>query len=385
MEVVVREEMAPAVAQTAQKSSFLNKSQADLERSIAHYPETAREATIWAQGFCREECKGNIQLFRSISEKLGFKYSQSYFYNILYGHYFKTKKSTDGKTRIDGNVGAWLEIVEALRKHDQTNTAAGKLGFIETPTYRCIYNFITERRARGAACKWGGITGPTGAQKSECAKYYKLLHNHGRTVYLEAPARKSLGAFQRKLATQYGAPIRSTTNAQEAEIRDNVNEEKCIIVDNAQRLYIPGRGNAQPIFDYLLELQDDTGCCVILFFTEDFVNGDLSGGRAKNYFEQFIGRLGGFDDILRLPKFTPIADLKVIARAYGLEPGTGAMEYLTKWSRLDGRVRLVFHRLNRAKQFAQLDGRNRINLDDMAEANSYIPSAIGEESEEVES
>lgn len=379
-EIVTQGETSPTVHGGAKGKSFLNKSQADLERAIAHYPDNAREATIWVQGLCREVYKGNIELLRAEAMKLGHDYSGSYWGNVLNGHYFKIKRG-----RIDGSVTGWLDLVDALKKHNEQAVATGKMLFVETPTYRCFYDFITEHRAPGASCKFGGITGPTGSQKSECLKYYRVLHNHAQTVYFEAPARKSLVAFQRKLAAQYGAPIRSNTSAQEDEIRRNVTADRCIIVDNAQRCYFPGRGNDQPIFDYLLELQDDTKCAVILCFTEDFAKGDLSTGRAKNYFEQFIGRMGGWEDVLRLPEYTPKSDLRVIAKAFGLEPGEKAMDYLTKWSRLPGRVRLVFHRLKRARSFAQLDGRNRINLSDMAEADTYIPPAVGEDSEEGES
>lgn len=370
--VALREDAALAV--NSPHKAFLRKSQAELEEAVALYPEDARIDTIWAQGFCREQCKGNIELLRAVAEKLGFRRSQAFFYNALLGHSYKPGK---GK----GDVVYWRELVRALREHDRMSTQAGKLGFIETPTYRCYANFVDELRAPSCPCKFGVITGPTGGQKTACRKYYRLLNNHGRVVGLEAPARKSIPALQRKLAAQYNAKTGNNAATREEAIRDNLNDSKTIIIDNAQRLYIAGAGNKQPIFDYLLELQEDTNCTVVLHVTEDFVTGDLTQGAARNYFEQLVGRFGGMSNILRLPAVTPLGDIKCIARAYGLRESAGAIEMMERWAKQPGKIRILFHRLNRARTFAKLDGRDRITLSDLAEANEWVPPSIGEEEE----
>lgn len=352
--------------------AFLRKSAADLENAVALYPEDVRGATVWTQGFCREHCNGNIELLRAVAEKLGFKRSYAFFYNALNGYSYKPGK---GK----GDQAYWLELVAALREHDRSATATGKRGFIETPTYRCIANFIDERRAVNAPCKFGIITGPTGSQKSACRKYYRLLNNHGMVVGFEAPARQTAAALERKLGEQYSAKSAALAADRTAEVRRNLDYRKTVMIDNAQRMFIAGAGNRQPLFEYLLETQEDTDCTVILWVCEDFVDGDLTTGAAKKYFEQLVGRFGGMSDILRLPQFTPAADLRVIARSYGLKDGPSAMEYLKRWSQQAGRIRIVFHRLTRARNFAQLDGRDRITLDDLAEVDTYIPAAIGDD------
>jgi len=183
-----------------------------------------------------------------------------------------------------------------------------------------------------------------------------------------------------KLAACYhakGSDVRHRATNRELAIRENVNNTRCIIIDNAQRLYDERRGSVQPCFNYLLELQDDTRCTIILSFTEEFLKEDLTAGAAKDYFEQFIGRMGGLDNVLRLPEWTTAADLRVIARAFGLESGKGAMEYLHKWSRTRGRVRIVFDKLQIAQEFAKADGRQRITLADLAEADTYVPPSTG--------
>lgn len=369
-----------ADANGTRNTARMKRSLADYERGIAHYPDPIRTRVRWLQGYLLEECMGNNTGLRAIACKAGHDKSEEYYYNLLGGYYFKGKTGT----WVEGGKawGEFLEIIEAIKRYAESAARQGRQQFVETPTYRCIHDFITARRSLNAVCKIGGITGPTGGQKTAALKQYALLNNHGAVIRIEAPACPRVGMLQRKIAERYHIPAtRLIYNAtREAAIREQVNETRCIIIDNAQRLYIPGKGSDQPAFNWLLELQEDTECALILSFTTDFTDV-LVAGRAKGYFEQFIGRMGGVQDLLRLPDHTPASDLRVIARAFGLQDGKTAMEYLHRWSREDGRIRIVFSRLQRAKEFAKLDGRERITLADLEESRTWTPPAIGSDTE----
>jgi hypothetical protein len=67
------------------------------------------------------------------------------------------------------------------------------------------------------------------------------------------------------------------TARKKVEIARCVNDKTTIFADNVQRLYRPGMGGDQPIFNYLQKLQDDTGCTVILIFANIF-SGFLTQG-----------------------------------------------------------------------------------------------------------
>lgn len=364
----------------AKHLSRQKKSLADFETSIDHYPEPIRSHVRWLQGYWFDACKGNDASLRAIAIKAGHDRSEQYFYNLLNGHNFKTKSGT-------WNVGgtAWsefLEIYESIRRYSENAARQGRQEFILTPTYRCIEQFITERRALNAVCKFGGIMHATGGQTTACLKHYAMLNNHGAVIRVEAPANKKLSTLQTKIALRYGESITSLKycHTREAAVRRNVNETRTLILDNAQNLYIDHAGWEQPMFNWLLELQEDTGCTIILNFTTDF--GDkLVAGRAAGYFEQFVGRMGGMQDLLRIPDRMPWSDLKCVARHYGVE-SKGGLDYLKKWSELPGRCRIVFQRLQRAQQFSQIDGRKNITIADLAEANDYTPPAIGTDTEE---
>jgi hypothetical protein len=382
-EIVVAEapETSLVHADTSRSISRMKRSLADYERGIAHYPEAIRTRVRWLLGYWLDQCSGSQASLRAIACKAGWDKSEEYYYNLLGGYYFKgaaTQWKEDGKA-----WGEFLEIYECVRRYADQAARQGRMAFVETPTFRCISQFIDAGRALNAVCRVRGITGPTGGQKTAALKQYATLNNHGAVIRIEAPACPRVGVLQRKIADRYHIPAsRLIYNAtREAAIREQVNETRCIIIDNAQRLYVPGKGSDQPCFNWLLELQEDTECSLILSFTTDFTDV-LTAGRAKGYFEQFVGRMGGMQDLLRLPDYTPAADLRAIARAFGLTDGKTAMDYLHRWSREDGRIRIVFSRLQRAKEFAKLDGRERITLSDLEEARTWTPPAIGTDSDE---
>ena len=66
-------------------------------------------------------------------------------------------------------------------------------------------------------------------------------------------------------------------------------------------------------------------------------------------------------------------------------PASTAEGLLYKWSRQPGRIRIVFDKIQKAQEFARLDKRDRITLDDLAEADTYTPPAVGSDSEGGES
>jgi hypothetical protein len=349
------------------------KSLAQLEAAIAHYPEPIRIEVRWLQGYFLETCLNNGELLRSTCAKLGHDKSREYFRNLICGDYFKTKAST---WQTSGR--AWSEFTEmmsSLRRHAKLAARLGRLPFVQTPTYHCIANFITAKRAPSAVCRIGGIIAPTGGQTSESFQFYQSLNNHGQVIHVEAPANGRLTSLQGKILEKYNSGITAIERRREHEIREQVNENRSIIIDNAQVLYLRGRGNDQPAFNWIREIYDDKRPTIILKFTEEFL-GDLTGAAAKGYFEQFIGRMGGLNGLLRLPAHAPDSDLQCIARAFKLAP-SAVNDYLHKWSRQPGRIRIVFEKLQLAQQLAGIAGHERITLDDLQGADEYVPPSTG--------
>ena len=366
LEVALPENLKPVLTRTS-------KSLSDFEVGTSHYPEPIRTETRWLQGFFLDHCAGNAESLRAVACKTGNDKSKEYFYNILCGYNFK---GGAGDWKHGGRAWSeFLELVSALRRHDQQIARLGQLPFIQTPTYHCIANFITAKRAVSAVCRIGGIIAPTGGQTSESFKFYRTLNNHGAVGHVEAPANGSLHALKSKILEIYHAKKSDIKIRKDGTLREEINETRTIIIDNAQVLYLAKHGNDQPAFNWIREIYDDKRPTIILKFTEEFL-GDLERGNAKGYFEQFVGRMGGFNSLLRLPAHAPEADLRCIAHAFKLR-GEGAYELLYKWSRQAGRIRIVFDKIQLAQTFAQEDKRDRIQLADLEEADAFVPPAIG--------
>ncbi len=322
---------------------------ATVSGKIQNYPGEIIEPVMWLAAYMRERCAGRFDILTERARQLGFnKTTDNYFYRVLTGRYF----TRDGNGKVAGSVENLAQLIDKLRAGVQLAERAGKTPFIETDTYRLIRDLFDQKRAPETVCKFGVIIGPTGGQKTESAKHYCHLNNHGKCVHIEAPETPSLGTFLTDLACRYGHTVWASSAIHKRNIAASVNDRKLIVVDNVQRLHLPSRKGNQPIFSYLQKLQDDTGCAVILMFAADRA-GFLTEGLEQGYFEQFEGRAGGREKFLVLDDWTPREDLVQIASAYGLSTGKDTIDYLEALSRKKGRIRILFDALQEAQREAK--------------------------------
>jgi DNA transposition AAA+ family ATPase len=338
-----------------------------IDAVVQAYPDELHEPIRWLAAWTRVECKGRLDILLERAKKAGFKKSRNYFYQVFTGRYFRT--TAEGETP-EGQVQNFLQIAEKLRGSYLVAQRAGKISFVETGTYKRIAEYIDAKRMPDTVCKFGVIIGPTGAQKSASFDHYVELNNHGKTVRVEAPARPKISTFINDLAMRYGAHLRDSSMRKLQIISESVRNDRCIIIDNAQRLHRPDDGHDQPIFHWLQKLQDDTNCTIVLSFTPDqskFLTGALD--KDKLYFEQFEGRVGGRENFLELDEYTPAADLIQIAESFGFTKPDArqAIKTFDRLARRPGRIRILFDALQRAKRIA--DRRKEpINIDHLVEA-----------------
>ncbi|MDR3405150.1 MAG: ATP-binding protein [Chthoniobacter sp.] len=337
-------------ATTLRTQNDMRLDDATVAEKIANYPPEIIEPVRWLAGYIRERCAGRLDLLVDHVKELGFSgKSKNYFYLVLTGRYFKP----------DGSVANLAQIIDKLRAGVVLSQRAGKMPFIPTGTYRSIADLLDTRRAPGAVCKWAVIIGPTGAQKTESAKHYCELENAKRfnsCIHTEAPEGVTLGSLLADLARRFGNSAWANANIQKGHIRASVNDRTLLLVDNAQRMYVPKASGQQPIFSFLQKLQDDSNCAVALMFAKDRANF-LTRGEDNEFFEQIEGRAGGQKQFLTLDDFTPREDLIEIATAYELEGDLTAnhspeIAYLEKLSMERGRVRILFDALYRARMEA---------------------------------
>lgn len=339
---------------------------AQLAALVADYPPEVADSTRWMQELYFHRCHADAEEITSLGVRYGVHRSRSFYYNMLHGHGFK--HGARGELAIEN----WNSLVEAFKSGAAREQTAPKMNFIQTPTSRAIAAYIDERRASDAVCKFGGIAGPTGSGKTASLIHYAA--EDARVVRVEAPSNRRLSSLQGKIATMLCSSKSVCVSAirRETAIREGLTPASCVIIDNCQRLFEERKGGDQDSFNWLLEMQEDAGCTVILSFTEQFT-ADLAAGSAREYFEQFVGRMGGLGDVLALPQYASAGDLRTFAKAFGLGSVAGAAEILRRWSRERGRFRILFHRLQRARQLARLDDRTELSLSDLEEADRYTP------------
>lgn len=337
-----------------------------LQALFAGYPPEILDECLWLGAFLREQCSRNLSALCALAGKRGFELHETTLSRILRGKLF----NDDGAPLM--KLAKLRQLIAALRQEDQLARLAGKVAFIETPTWEQFRDYADFKRAPETVCKFGLIIGPTGSQKSACGKHYAALNNHGVCIHMETPETPTMGRFVTKLAVKYGVSEFHNIEKKRERITEAVNDRSCLIVDNIQRMYKDRHGWSQPVFNFLQQLQDDTNCTVLLVCVPEF-EITLSRGMDKGYFEQFEGRVGGRSEFLVLPEYPTGEDVLAIASAFKLRDAEQHQAELEKIARARGRIRILFNALQKGtrladgKQLAMRHVRLALNQDEGAD------------------
>ena len=318
-----------------------------IQARTAHYPDELREAVLWIANYLREECARDLDILTDQARKLGVEFDKTTWSKVLRGRWDRNAEGNPLPSPVV-SLPKLLRGIEQIRRDASLKEAAGKVPFIVTPTAQMIWDFIDKKRAPDRINKFGLISGHTGTQKTASTKEYCRRNNHGTCVHTDAPETPSLSQFVTDLADKYGCSRQANWDRKRNTIRQSVNERRCVIVENVQRLFDEKQGSNQRVFSFLQKLQDDTGCTIIMTLTPVFAT-KLERGIAEGYFEQFLGRAGGVKDILGLDEYPEEEDVLAIAQGFGLVDAPRHLVELTKIAREPGRVRVLFEVLQEAK------------------------------------
>jgi hypothetical protein len=80
------------------------------------------------------------------------------------------------------------------------------------------------------------------------------------------------------------------------------------------------------------------------------------------FWAQFLGRIGGEDEILRPDQRMPRRDLAASAREFAVADDARAWEFLRKWSGTQWGLRVLFHKLNTARVLANRRREKQIGI-----------------------
>jgi len=311
------------------------------------YPQELREPYIWLCGFIRDECHRDLDNFIERANKVKACHDKTTWSKIIRGRWNRDSNDRELDTPVV-KLTTLLREIEVIRNDSRIREQGGRVPFILTKTARSIFDFVDKKRAPDRVCKFGIIIGHTGTGKTAALREYAQRNNHGAVVWLDAPERPSVSRFKTDLAGRYGCGIHTSVSKKETAISASVNDRRCIILENVQRLYDPRLEDRQPIFEYLQKLQEESGCTVILSHTPTF-STTFSAGRAKGFFEQFEGRAGGAKTFLTLTDYPPDDDILAVAAAFELQDADDHIDYLKGLCREPGRIRILFETLQEAK------------------------------------
>lgn len=322
-----------------------------IERHAALLPEDMRDAFTWLVRYTRDECSRQVAILEKEFRKCGVQRDYNTWTKILKGQWNRHPNGTEREHPII-NKEKLLEEINTLRNGVRVEAARGRVPFVMTSTAEAIFRFLEKKLLPERVNKFGVIIGPTGSQKTATFKEFCRQHNHGATVWVEAP--ENLSELLIRLARAFGGPAREPYDRSRQRIFDSLNERRMVIVDNTQRLYKENRGSDQTIFNFLQRVQDETGCAVIMSITPAFER-TLTEGMSRGYFEQFEGRSGGNKSFLRLPEYAPVEDVLAIAKAFGLRDAARHEKLLVKLAQMRGRIRILFEVLQDAKILAEAE------------------------------
>lgn len=348
-----------ATAVKAEQRLTVRRDLGTFEAAIAHYPEPTKLPTTWLYQYMMSRCNGSPAIVAAQLKKLdpvSYPDKEQYVYQVTTGRYFRTAPGEKA-------IAALIELVAVLKRHELLAEQAGRIAFNEDLSiWKSIRDYIDRKRARDTVCKFGAIEGATGTGKTAATKHYQLLNNHGSTVRFEAPSSPSLARFLMKLGACYNVLPHVRTHERLVKIEENVNDTRTIIVENVQKLYNPKTGAVQPALSFLQELQDDTGCTIVMTWTPVF-RRTLTAGPDASYFEQFISRIGGIEDVLVLDRKLPKADVLSIARQFDVVDIDDCYPILSGWAKQAGPLRILYSRLQKAKLLARGKAVTRDHLD----------------------
>lgn len=196
------------------------------------------------------------------------------------------------------------------------------------------------------------ITGESGQGKTAATIAWQERNNHGKSIYITAPAIGGQRTFLRDICAVIGA----NRNQSIAQMRDSIlralNPNRILIVDEASRLLPAARTTHPTALEFLRDLHDQTQCGLALITTARFGTALAAN---EYMFEQLLGRI---DMPIRLPRDMDQDAYLPLLQQYIPDPSP-ALHRLAKLivnEPLGGRMRRLAKVLKFASRIAAKDG-----------------------------
>ena len=296
---------------------------------IRRYTEPEQELLEWLWGYTFDAL-GNSKT--ELCRQLGYDYK--FIYDVWTGTY-------------DGDLDTFCAAIQSLKMR-----AAQSMPLVETIVVKRLLEAFDYARDYSAMVS---IQGPTGRGKTYTAKYWARNNNHGRTRYIRVPSGCTRRQIVCMLCSSCGIGVNGhKTTELEQRLFKAFTSRNVIIVDEAGHLVPKATANGTSAIELLRDLHDICGCAVVMIFTDVYLK-EMKSGRLADYFEQFRGRIK-FE--LIIPDKIFRSEVEEVLRSFIPDPPQKLIEYAYKTAcERDGKLRTLFEDLQRAKAWAEKNGR----------------------------
>lgn len=242
--------------------------------------------------------------------------------------------------------GNWKNILAAIRSYRRITTERGTIQhneFSETPVTRLMFAGLDYAVANNSMTL---IVGESRMGKTVTAKAWRDRNNHGRSVYVIAPAYGGTKALLMDIAGAVGVNRNLSIATMHQAILRAFNKNRILIVDEAHRL-LPNDRRTNPVnLEIIRDIHDRTGAAVALIATQRF---DAELKKGEYMFEQLLGRIGM---PVRLPRTLKHGDLEPILKQYLPRPTQKVMETALTVANELGRLGILVETLKVASRIA---------------------------------
>jgi DNA transposition AAA+ family ATPase len=245
--------------------------------------------------------------------------------------------------------GSWPNVQRAIvsyRKIVQERGMIQRNAFAETPVTRLIFAGLDYAMANNSITL---IIGESRMGKSITSREWKERNNHGRSVFVTAPAYGGTKALLSDIAQAVGGNKNNSIVQIHQTVLRAFNRNRILIIDEAHRL-MPGY-KANPVnLEIIRDIHDRTGCAVALIATQRF---DTELKKTEYMFEQLLGRIGM---PVRLPRKLSESAVEPILKQYFRQPSGKVMETSLQVANEMGRLGILVETLKVASRIATKAG-----------------------------
>tara|TARA_R110000772_G_scaffold118918_3_gene224817 strand:+ start:4008 stop:5057 length:1050 start_codon:yes stop_codon:yes gene_type:complete len=212
-----------------------------------------------------------------------------------------------GRRELSQLTNLFLSIAEWKLLNEERKTIK-RAPFIETNLTKKIFSILDTSRIMNTV---QFIIGESHIGKTTALKEYQRLNNHGRTIYLRAPAGGGKMQTIQRLCELCHLPRTGSTGYLCDRLIDYFDDGMVLIVDEAHQFL---QGRSVGTLEFLREIHDASGCGLVIAATPVWDEA-RKVANIKKVLEQLENR---HLITSRLPSKPTLANLRDFAKAFGL-------------------------------------------------------------------